>query len=162
MAEAGDDPHESDLKYKRENKDWKFYGVDDIGQEVNPNPSTSTLFWYRAIEPEKYDYLLANNQFPQEKSYGGIANNHKYAGKYLTNKSEANRIVEFNTTKKGELYKYFKENGVNEPKPEDGAISYGLGDTGTKPKGVPLQLFNGLLTSGDITWRVVDKKVPNK
>ncbi|KAI6659949.1 hypothetical protein LOD99_14289 [Oopsacas minuta] len=159
MAEANDD-HEKDLKFKRENKDWKFYGVDNIGQEDNPTPSTNTLFWYRAIEQSTYTEMVQSNQFPNEAAYGGIANNHKYVGKYLTNKSEANRIIEFNTVKLGLLSEYFTKNGINAPKPEDGAISYGLGLKGNKPVGKPLILFNDSMRKGDITWRVVDKKVP--
>ena len=158
MAEANADPREEDLKFKRENKDWKFYGVDNIGQEHNPAPSTDTLFWYRAIDPGTYD--SNKNKFPDEAAYGGIGNNHKYVSKYMTNNSAANRIVEFNTTKLGNLFDYFTENGINAPKPEDGGISYGLGATGTKPKGKPLELFNQSMATGDITWRVVDKKVP--
>ncbi len=162
MAEGNGDPREKDLKFMRENKDWKFYEADNIGQKDNPYPSTNTLFWYRAIEPGKYEYMSTNNQFPDEASYGGIANNFKYASKYMTNKSEANRIVEFDTTKLGNLSKFFTENEINAPKPEDGGISYGLGHTGSTPKGVALGLFNQSMSNADITWRVVFKKVPNK
>ena len=158
MAEAiADDPREKDLKFKRENLFCKLYGVDNIGQEDNPGPDT--LFWYRAIDPDTYTQMDSKNQFPDEDAYGGIANNHKYVSKYMTNKSEANRIVEFDT-KLGNLSEYFTENGINAPKPEDGGISYGLGATGTKPKGKPLELFNQSMGTGDITWRVVDKKMP--
>ena len=160
MAEAHGDPREADLVFKRKNKDWSFFGVDNIGQENNPSESTDTLFWYRAIDPDKYSQMHGTNQFPDEASYGGIANNHKYASKYMTNKSEANRIVEFNTTKLGNLSEYFTKNGINAPKPEDGGISYGLGDTGATPKGKARDLFNESMKNNDITWRVVDKKVP--
>lgn len=155
------------LRLVHENKDFAFYekaaGSDgDEGAEV-------TQYWYRAITEEELGMLDAARTLPMYDSYGGIASNRSYVKKYFNNKSASQYIVEFMTPSPGWLHQYLRDNHKINPKPESGASSFGLGETGTntvgavhgvKP-GTKIDLggqFNLWLMDRTVRWTIVNAR----
>ncbi|PWV56560.1 hypothetical protein [Chitinophaga sp. S165] len=135
----------------------------EYAHSVGASSYENTRHWYRAMPTNEYNYLKLHNQLDCQ-FYGGIASNYTYSKDgYLTNNGPNTHLVEFSVGMDGDKFvkliheetKRLQGNRwrFNELKPEDGALSIGLGRTGHY-KGAAGTVFNDLLSARKITWRL--------
>ena len=123
------------------------------GSTVEADLGTDRTLVYRPMGDREYAHLLAHGQLPDTQPYQTIvegAGGRAYAEKYLRGHkwvdSSPTTIVEFNAPRS-----LVETLFARQQKPEDGAMSHGLGEKGGK--GLPL--FNAAMRSGDMTHRIV-------
>jgi hypothetical protein len=162
------------LKMVRYSAAMVFFEVDRI-QRIQHMDFEKAIYWYRTMTEKHFEYLRTNKKvnIEGEKDYGGIAPFFSYCAKpeYFGNRKNGTHIVEFelDTNGKGlceqirarEIKKPGLVNFVHrDPKPENGAVSIGLGPKGYYA-GTAGEVFNEKLLKGDITWRLVKFRVAN-
>lgn len=159
------------LHLVHENKDFAFYEK-AAGSDGEENAET-TQYWYRAITEEELRSLDAVRILPMYEAYGGVASNRSYVKKYFNNKSPSKYIVEFKTPSPGWLHKHLRDTYKINPKPESGASSFGLGETGTNTVGAVQGIkpgskidlggeFNLWLMDRTVRWTVVNARFDKK
>ena len=162
------------LKKVRHSDKMVFFEADMIHQETYKD-YPDAIYWYRTMTKEHFEYLRTTKKvnIEGEKDYGGIAPFFDYCAKkeYFGNKKKGTHIVEFELGSNGkELCEQIQEREIKnrgiknfvkkDPKPENGAISIGLGPAGYYA-GTAGEVFNEKLLSGDITWRLVKFRIAN-
>jgi|GEM_PF-1444908 len=162
------------LKKVRHSEKMVYFEADVIHQKVYTGYEEA-IYWYRTMTKEHFEYLRTSKKVnvEGENDYGGIAPNFDYCAKpeYFGNKKRGTHIVEFELGSSGEelceqiqereISKWGEKNFVERsPKPENGAMSIGLGPAGYYA-GTAGEVFNEKLLSGDITWRLVKFRIAN-
>eukprot|EP00054_Salpingoeca_dolichothecata_P001161 m.18336 g.18336 ORF g.18336 m.18336 type:complete len:191 (+) comp11818_c0_seq1:16-588(+) len=124
----------------------------------SPPPTHTNV--YRPMGDSEILFLVKNNALPATQPYQAIIEGEpgrQYAEKFLTGlkwvDTSPSTCVEFTIP-----LKLRDEIFAIQHKPEDGALSMGLGDKAGKT----LPLFNEALQDGDSTWRIVRVKRATK
>src|SRR5688572_6996681 len=166
------------LVYARHNDNVVFYssarpprqkGYVQIGHD--------TEFWYTAMTREEFLFLNQRQQLNLSTAYLGVAGHHQYVfnGYFDKAKSDDTHLIEFYMLTDRSLYDEIMQldlndaqlrsfrmgvvSGLPQPKAEGGG-TFGLGHAGFKGGAVG-RLWNGLLQSGEIAFRLVDLKLRN-
>lgn len=135
----------------------------EFAHNVGPSSFETTRHWYRAMPTHEYKHLKTHNKLDCQY-YGGIASHYSYSkDNYLTNNGPNTHLVEFSVGMDGAKFvdlihketkkKQGRKWAFHEIKPEDGAVSIGLGKTGHY-KGEAGTVFNEMLSKHQITWRL--------
>jgi hypothetical protein len=153
----------------RHTKNDVFFKAELINQ-ANYMEYEHAYYWYRCMSREDYLYLVNHREvnLKRAKDYGGIAPNFEYVSKYFK-KSGGSHIVEFKMNISGKAFlesvheleenKKGKKITKQAPKAEGGG-SIGLGTAGTYA-GTAGELFNSMLQTREIDWRLVHFRVEN-
>ncbi len=150
-------PHERDLLARGELINKTHQGASSVWLEsVSSTPPQGYTNVYRPMGDAEVSHLVEHNQLPDTQPYQAIIEGEvgrQYAEKYLAGKKWVDTcptsVVEFcaPVTLITALYEM-------QHKPEDGAMSMGLGHKA----GGGLPMFNQSMVSGETTWRIVKVK----
>jgi hypothetical protein len=160
------------LYWHRHTEEMVFFKARMINQIERTNHKEAK-YWYRCMTREDFEYLIKNNKVnvDGENNYGGIAPCFSYCSdtRYFGNDKAGDHIIEFKLPGNGQDFidqvwevaargkKKFK--GAD-PKSESGCISIGLGPKGFYA-GTAGVIFNKMLDSREIEWRLVNFRVAN-
>jgi len=148
------------LAYDHHNDEYIFLQAQAAQDEYQI--AKLTRYWYRSMTPQEFDHLNRKNRF-YGSSYGGIAPYRQYVKdpRFFGNNSSNTHIIEFATPIMGFLHERFSRHKAKwgDIKSEGGG-TYGLGPTGNGG-GAAGADFNKLLALRQISWEVVNLKIPN-
>jgi hypothetical protein len=154
-------PHERDLVESGELRNVTHQGASAVWLDApSKQPGLDRTLVYRPMGDTEALFVVANNQLPDTQPYQAIIEGDAgrvYAEKYLAGKkwvdTAPTTVMEFDCPQQ-----LIEALFAIQHKPEDGAMSMGLGHKA----GGGLPLFNQSLADGTTTWRVVKVKRQHK